>query len=79
MRHTEITDDIIEQNPFLFAMNQAKMNEIHKENAGQDGWWQKDKVLRIPRGFDYFNKRTEFPCDIIENPMKLNPHADDVL
>ena len=24
-------------------MNQAKMNDIHRENRGQDGWWQQDK------------------------------------
>ena len=29
-RHADITDEIIEQNPFLFAMNQAKLNDIHK-------------------------------------------------
>jgi len=77
--HADITDELIQQNSFVFGLNQAKMNDIQRANAGHDAWWQKDKVLRIPRGFDFFNKRTEFPYDTIENPMKLNPHADDQL
>ena len=32
--------------------------------------------LKLFRNFDYFNRRTEFPYDTIDNPLRLNPNDD---
>lgn len=69
MRHPDITDEMIKRNPFVFALNQAKIKDMKREVPSD--------VLKIPRGFDYFNRRTEFPYDLIENPMRIDPQHDD--
>ena len=71
-KHEEITEELILKNPCVFGLNHAKINQLQKINKESD-------ILKIPRSFDYFNKRTEFPYDLIDNPMKLNPHGADEL
>jgi hypothetical protein len=75
VRHEDITDEMILQNQFVFALSQAKMRDIQQENKVAFG--DADEQMRLPRNFDLFNRRTEFPYDTIENPMKLNPHQDE--
>ena len=59
--HEDLTADIMKQNPFVFGLYQAKMNEIKPS-------------MKMERNFDLFNRRTEFPYDIIDNPMRIDPH-----
>lgn len=75
LRHEDITDEIILQNQFVFALSQAKLRDIKHENKEIFG--DDNEQMRLPRNFDLFNRRTEFPYDTIENPMKLNPHTDE--
>jgi len=76
LRHEDITDELILQNPFIFAMNRSKLNDIQRETRPLQNTDGHDNVLRLPRSFDLFNRRTEFPYDTIDNPMRLNPHYD---
>lgn len=64
-RHPAITDDMIKKNPFVFALNQAKL----KDSARATG------EVNVRAGFDYFNRRREFPYDLVENPMRIDPQA----
>jgi len=70
-RHEEITDDMMMSNPFVFALNQAKLLDIRRKNKLEYG--SDEEVLRIPPSFDLFNRRTEFPYDTIENALRLDP------
>ena len=60
-RHPDITDDLIAANPFVFLLNSAKLATF--KDSG---------VLKIQVDFDLFNRRTQYPYDTIENPMKLD-------
>ena len=75
LRHEDITDEMILQNQFVFALSQAKIRDIQREN--KENFGDENGQLRLQRNFDLFNRRTEFPYDTIENPMKLNPHSDE--
>ncbi len=66
-RHPAINDDMIKKNPFVFALNQAKLKDAARV-SGQ---------ASIHAGFDYFNRRREFPYDLVENPMRIDPQAAD--
>ena len=77
VRHEDITDEMILQNQFVFALSQAKLRDIKEENRVAFGDKDGEKQMRLTRNFDLFNRRTEFPYDTIENPMKLNPHFDE--
>ena len=69
-RHEEITDDMMMSNPFVFALSQAKLLDIRRQNKLEYG---DEEVLRIPPSFDLFNRRTEFPYDTIDNALRLDP------
>ena len=47
-----------------------QIREENKENYGEDN------LTRLYPGFNLFNRRTEYPYDIIENPLKINPKED---
>ena len=32
MRHPKITDEVMKRNPFVFALNQAKLKDMNREN-----------------------------------------------
>ena len=57
-------------NPFVFALSQAKLLDIRRQNKLEYG---DEEVLRIPPSFDLFNRRTEFPYDTIDNALRLDP------
>ena len=62
-RHPDITDDMIAANPFVFLLNKAKLQMLKETGT---------EVLNLGFDFDLFNRRTQYPYDIIENPMKLD-------
>ena len=74
LRHEEITEEMILANPFVFALNQAKMNSTIENNESEFG---KENMLRFPESFNMYNKRVEFPYDIVENAMKIDPLKDN--
>ena len=45
LRHKSITDTMIQNNPFVFAMNQAKLKDMQRKNEAEFG--PNDGVLRI--------------------------------
>lgn len=80
MRHPKITDDMIKRNPFVFALNQAKLKDMHRESQQSSAPGSSAAAnfeVKVTSGFDYFNKRTEFPFDLVENPMRIDPAAED--
>lgn len=32
-----------------------------------------ENILRLEPSFDMFNRRTEFPYDTLDNPMRIDP------
>jgi len=77
LRHEDITDELILANPFMFALNRSKLVDIEKETQiYKNNECGAGEALRLPINFDLFNRRTEFPYDTIDNPMRLNPHYD---
>jgi hypothetical protein len=58
---------MIKKNPFVFALNQAKL----KDSARVSGH------VNVRSGFDYFNRRREFPYDLVENPMRIDPQMPE--
>ena len=65
--HPDLTEEMMKQNPLVFGMYSAKIKELTSD----------DNIIKLPRGFDLFNRRTEFPYDIIDNAMRIDPHIDD--
>lgn len=70
MRSEQVTDQIIMQNPFVFAMHQAKIQALQKQPAAGAA---STGPLRLPTAFSLFNRRTEYPFDSVPNAMKLDP------
>ena len=55
---------MIKRNPFVFGLNQAKIKDAARKHNGE---------MRLSHGFDLFNRRTEFPYDLVDNPMRIDP------
>lgn len=50
----------------MFALNQARLKDAARA-SGQ---------VNVRAGFDYFNRRREFPYDLVDNPMRIEPQID---
>eukprot|EP00347_Sterkiella_histriomuscorum_P003271 403364927 len=63
--------DIIQENPFVFKMNQLKLQQMVGKDQNEDG--QEIEILRVEKNFSLFNKRNHYPYDVIQNPFKIQP------
>lgn len=62
---------MIAQNPFVFAMAKTKMQSFIEDQVGE--FPEQPLCVRIPRSFDMFNRRSEYPFEVNENPLRIDP------
>ncbi|CDW78489.1 UNKNOWN [Stylonychia lemnae] len=74
-----LTDKLIQDNPFVFLMNKMKVEQmmISTENeidevGNETG--RKVEILKVEKDFSLFQRRNQYPYDIISNPFKISPN-----
>ena len=66
------SDPEVAENPFVFLMNQAKL-ESFVEGSGDPANKGTDDIIRLPVNFSAFNKQVEFPYETTPNAFKISP------
>ena len=61
-------DGEIADNPFVFLMNQVKVQSFIEEAETAEA-----NSVRLPTNFSMFNKQTEFPYESIPSVFKISP------